>query len=97
MFVAVPGLAPSSPHDPRDLVAVPVRFASAVQDFHVGPASVAVPGTLAGYLHVHERWGRLPLDRIVAPAVRLAREGVLLDRWQAHVLSLLEAILAAQP
>ncbi len=96
-FVAVPGLGATVAHDPADLVAVPVRFAGAVQDFHVGSASVAVPGNLAGFLRVHEIRGRLELGRIVAPAVHLARNGVVVDRWQAHVLSLLEPILARTP
>lgn len=96
-FVSVPGLGADRPHDPEALVSVPVRFAGAVQDFHVGPESVAVPGTLSGYLALHDQHGRLALDQVVAPATRLAREGVVLDRWQAHVLSLLEPIFARTP
>lgn len=96
-FVSVPGLGAKRAHDPEALISVPVRFAGAIQDFHVGPESVAVPGTLPGYLVLHNRHGRLPLGEVVAPAVRLAREGVVLDRWQAHVLSLLEPIFARTP
>ncbi|MGI9579146.1 MAG: gamma-glutamyltransferase [Microthrixaceae bacterium] len=93
-FVAVPGIDATRPHDPERLVSVPVHFAGAVQDFHVGPESVAVPGTLGGYLRTHERHGRLPLESVVAPAVSLARGGVALDHWQAHVLNLLEPTFA---
>lgn len=93
-FVAVPGLGAERGHDPSALVAVPVHFAGAVQDFHVGPESVAVPGTLPGLLHIHAAHGRLPLEAVVAPAVRLADDGVRLDAWQAHVLALLEPIFA---
>jgi len=96
-FVSVPGIDAEGAHDPNELVAVPVHFGGAVQDFHVGAASVAVPGCLPGYLAVHERHGRMELARVVAPAVRLARSGVEIDRWQAHVLTLLEPILARNP
>ena len=92
-FVAAPGLGLPGPADPADLVRVPVHFGHAVQDFHVGPAAVATPGLLAGSLHVHERLGRLGLDRIVAPAVALARNGVVVDPFGARLLELLEPIV----
>ena len=77
-----------------ELVRVPVRFGHAVQDFHVGPASVATPGVLAGYLHAHSRLGRLSLADVVAPAVRLCEEGVVVDANLAQLLVLLAPILA---
>ena len=40
-----------------------------------GHLSVAVGGTLKGWAHAVERYGRLPLAEVVAPAVRFAREG----------------------
>ena len=72
---------------------VVVRFPAALQTFHCGPGSVAVPGVLAGYLHVHRALGRLPLADVVAPAVHLATHGVEVSPSQAHVLELLEPIL----
>ncbi|MCB1038325.1 MAG: gamma-glutamyltransferase [Acidimicrobiales bacterium] len=84
-----PGGAPEPVFDE-----VVVRFAAADQVFHCGPGSVAVPGVLAGYLHVHERLGRLPLREVVAPAVELARTGVAVSATQAVDLTLLEPILA---
>jgi gamma-glutamyltranspeptidase / glutathione hydrolase len=36
---------------------------------------VAVPGAVAGLLEAHARHGRLPIDRVMAPAIRLAEEG----------------------
>ncbi|NYZ13701.1 hypothetical protein HL658_14195 [Azospirillum sp. RWY-5-1] len=40
-----------------------------------GPASVGAPGAPAGYAWLAER-GMLPLDRLVAPAIGMARRGV---------------------
>jgi gamma-glutamyltranspeptidase / glutathione hydrolase len=50
-----------------------------------GATAVAVPGVIAGMELAHQRYGRLPWRRVVAPAVRLAREGMLLD-WYAGLL-----------
>jgi gamma-glutamyltranspeptidase / glutathione hydrolase len=76
------------------LTPVIVRFPGADQVFHVGHGSVAVPGCLAGYLHIHRRLGRLELDRIIAPARRLAEQGVVLGREQAAVVRLLRPIFS---
>ena len=37
--------------------------------------SVPVPGCVDGWLALHERYGRLPLSAVIAPAVSYAREG----------------------
>jgi gamma-glutamyltranspeptidase/glutathione hydrolase len=44
----------------------------------LGGLAVAVPGEVAGWVTLHERFGRLPLDVVLAPAVRLARGGFAL-------------------
>jgi gamma-glutamyltranspeptidase / glutathione hydrolase len=41
-----------------------------------GPLAAAIPGTPAALVHVSERYGRLPLERTLAPAIRHARAGV---------------------
>lgn len=41
-----------------------------------GPLAAGIPGTPAALVHVSERYGRVPLARALAPAVRHAREGV---------------------
>ena len=42
----------------------------------LGFESVAVPGTVAGLCMALERYGTLPLATVLAPAIRLAEEGV---------------------
>jgi gamma-glutamyltranspeptidase/glutathione hydrolase len=48
-------------------------FGQALPPFH--PYTVTVPGACAGWSDLVERYGRLPLSRILAPAIRLAEEG----------------------
>ena len=41
--------------------------------------ATAVPGTVAGLHAAHEKFGRLPWQRLVMPAVRLARDGIIVS------------------
>jgi gamma-glutamyltranspeptidase / glutathione hydrolase len=40
-----------------------------------GPLSITVPGTCAGLCVVHERFGVLPLEQVLEPAIGLANDG----------------------
>jgi gamma-glutamyltranspeptidase/glutathione hydrolase len=42
----------------------------------VGPLAVAIPGAVAGLHALHERAGRLPWPRLLAPAIALADNGL---------------------
>lgn len=91
-FVDTPGLGQEGEIEPH-FVPVVIEFPASTQGFNVGRGSVAVPGTLPGYLAVHRDLGRLPLPDVVAPAVALAREGVVVDDFQVGVAGLLWPIL----
>ncbi len=95
-FVDTPGLGAVDAPVPH-FDEVEVVFEAARQTFHCGPGSIAVPGCLTGYLHLHERFGRLPLAQVVAPAARLAATGVELAPKQAGIVALLEPILLRTP
>lgn len=43
---------------------------------HIGPLAVGVPGTVAGLWKAHQELGSLPWADLVAPAVKLARDGI---------------------
>jgi gamma-glutamyltranspeptidase/glutathione hydrolase len=51
-----------------------------------GPAASGVPGTVAGLNLAELRYGLLPLDQVILPAVELARRGHRLGARQAYVL-----------
>lgn len=38
--------------------------------------AVTVPGAVDAFCRLHEDWGRIGLPRLLAPAIRYAREGV---------------------
>jgi gamma-glutamyltranspeptidase/glutathione hydrolase len=76
---------------------VTIHFPGSDQDFNIGLGSVAVPGNLKGFLHVHERLGRLDLSETLEPAIRLARDGLELNDWQGYFLNLLEPIVTHSP
>ena len=40
-----------------------------------GALPVVVPGTVDGWFELHGRFGRLPMQEVLAPAIRYAREG----------------------
>jgi gamma-glutamyltranspeptidase/glutathione hydrolase len=49
-------------------------------------ASVGVPGTVAGLIEAHRRYGSLPLAQIMAPAIGLAKNGVTVTPGMARNL-----------
>ena len=58
-----------------------------------GALSVSVPGCVDGWFELNKRFGRLPMNQILAPAVKYAREGfpvseVIAFYWQSNSKSL---------
>jgi len=56
------------------------------KDSEVGHRAVGVPGAIAGQYEAHRRYGRLPWPDIVAPSIRLASEGFVVDERVARVI-----------
>jgi gamma-glutamyltranspeptidase/glutathione hydrolase len=57
--------------------------------------SVQVPGAVDGWLALHERHGRLPLERVLAPAIELAEEGYPASIMLAFATHLVHALAGA--
>ncbi len=72
-----------------------VDFGAAVQEFHIGAGSVAIPGLIKGIEKVHQEKCTLPLSKIIEPAVKYAREGIYLSSMQASFVKLLEPIFTS--
>jgi len=52
-----------------------------------GPGSIAVPGVVAGMAEAHRRYARMPWKELLAPSVRLAGEGLLVDWFTTLMIS----------
>ncbi|MDQ3669134.1 MAG: gamma-glutamyltransferase family protein [Actinomycetota bacterium] len=90
-FVAVPGLG--GPTRDVELVELEVPFGTELVHYAVGIGSCAVPGVPAGLDELWRRHGRLPWPRLVDPAIRLARDGVVMPSAHAACLAMLEPVM----
>ena len=52
----------------------------------IGYKSIAVPGSVAGLVYAERKWGKLSLQQVMAPAIRLARDGFVLSWSDAAAL-----------
>jgi gamma-glutamyltranspeptidase/glutathione hydrolase len=62
-----------------------------------GYKAVAVPGTVLGLDTLLSRYGTMPRAAVMAPAIRLAGEGFVLDQGDADILARATADIAEQP
>jgi gamma-glutamyltranspeptidase / glutathione hydrolase len=49
----------------------------------VGYKAISVPGSVAGLAYAQQHWGKLSLKQVMEPAIRLARDGFVLEYDQA--------------
>ncbi|HEY9672071.1 MAG TPA: gamma-glutamyltransferase [Waterburya sp.] len=88
-----------TPHQKRPIneinfYPVEVDFGDAVQEFHIGLGSMAVPGNIAGVFHVHQKLGKLPFQLVAEPAIHYAKNGIKLNNFQYYCLAkILQPIL----
>jgi gamma-glutamyltranspeptidase/glutathione hydrolase len=80
------------PEPELDFYPILADFGTAQQEFHIGIGSIATPGTIKGLLQVHTELGTLPIREIVKPAVDFARNGIVLNRLQAYIFSVVAPI-----
>ncbi|MDQ4082594.1 MAG: gamma-glutamyltransferase family protein [Actinomycetota bacterium] len=90
-FVSVPGLGGRRRHP--ELVELEVPFGTELVHYAVGIGSCAVPGVTAGLDELWRRHGRLPWPRVVEPAIRLARDGVVIPPAHAVCLEMLAPVM----
>jgi gamma-glutamyltranspeptidase/glutathione hydrolase len=93
-FVAVPRRG----HGHGELLELAVDFdGDTTQLFRTGAAAVGVPGTALGLEAAHRAFGSLPWPELVAPAARLAHEGVVLTPSQGYLHRILDGLLRHSP
>ena len=74
-----------------------VDFGNETEEFFIGLGAAAIPGSIAGIFAIHERYGSIPISELTSPAIQLAKEGVLLNAFQAYDLKLLASIFWQDP
>ncbi len=90
-FVAVPGLG--AEERTVELERLEVPFGIEVVHYAIGIGSCGVPGVLAGLGALWRRDGRLPWARLAEPALRLAREGVVMPAAHVACLEMLAPVM----
>lgn len=90
-FVAMPGLGGARPD--AEVVELAVPFGSEIVHYAIGIASCGVPGVVAGLDELWRRHGRLSWERLVEPAVRIARDGMPLPPAHAACLAMLAPVM----
>ena len=59
----------------------------------IGGLAIGVPGTVAGIFAVHEKFGSLPMEDLIKPAIQLAQKGVLVTENQQNSLDYARALI----
>ena len=83
------------PENEVEFFPIHADFGPATQEFHIGLGASATPGMAQGLFAMHEALGRIPMKRLVEPAVRAARAGFPLTSFQAYLFTVIAPILKA--
>lgn len=62
-----------------------------------GPLPVSVPGCVDGWIELHRKFGRLPLEQVLAPAIQYANEGFPVTEVIAMYWKSGERVFVKQP
>lgn len=52
-----------------------------------GHLAAGIPGTVAGAYLAHEKYGKMPMEKLIAPAVQLAEKGFVITELEAENLN----------
>ena len=82
---------------PRALTPEYLRAAGVTELPARGPHTVTVPGVVAGWHSMREKFGRLPMADLMAPAIHYANEGFPVAEVTAGLWARSQALLEAEP
>lgn len=80
-----------------DFFPIHADFGATQQEFHIGLGSAAVPGSVRGMFKIHKDLCSLPMQRLLEPAIRAAKEGVKFSHLQAMIFKIVGSIYSATP
>lgn len=78
-----------------DFRPVHADFGTALQEFHIGLAAAATPGTVRGQFQIHRELCTLPMPVLLEPAIDLAQRGVRVNALQAYIFDIVKPIYLA--
>ncbi len=87
----------ASGRSPYELSLAQLKAAGLTSIPPFGPLPVTVPGCVEGWFSLHERFGKLPMGEVLAPAIGYAREGFPLTELIAYYWGRGGRILKDQP
>lgn len=64
-----------------DFYPVDIDYGGAIQTFHAGRGSIALPGIILGLFDLHDKFGSIPMTELVQPTIKVAREGLKVDSF----------------
>jgi len=87
-----------TPHEKRarediEFKPIEVDFGTTRQRFLIGMGASATPGFVAGCYDVHAALATLPMAEILQPAIAAAKNGVVMNGFQARLFKIVEPIL----
>ena len=62
-----------------------------------GPLTISVPGCVDGWFELHERFGKLPMNKILSPAIQSAEDGFPVSELIAHYWGQAIAAIGEEP
>lgn len=96
-FCTTPGLGEDRRGSEIDFAPITVIYESGTSVYHLGRASTAVHGDVAGLAQLLAEAGTMPLEAVLQPTIRLAREGFILNDYQAYLIKLVDVIFNFDP
>ncbi len=86
---------PSKNRENKEFFPIEVDFGTTTQEFHIGAASIAVPGMIKGIWKIYQDLCSMPMKEIIQPALKYAQNGIYISKIQADFLKLLEPIFTS--
>jgi len=80
-----------------DLYPITADFGESTQEFHIGMGSIAVPGSVKGMFEIHKQLCSLPMSVLLQPAIQMAKEGVVVNEFQAYIFDIVKPIYLSNP
>ena len=94
-FTQTPLNRPASP-EKLEFYPVLADFGTTTQEFHIGAASMAVPGMVRGVFDALANHGSLPQDAIFSPAIEAASLGIEVNAFQSRLFDVVNPIFVAE-